>query len=95
MEIVGEMPFSEWRNLFEAAKKKEMEREAYPLWLVHYAMGLMSGKKIIPFDEMMQGMTGESNPGEGNTASNPEEIKEAALAAVERYENLTKKGEIE
>lgn len=53
----------------------------YPLWLVHYLFSQLSGKEHVPFPELLNGITSDSNINKRTS----DEILGDMLPVVEMY----------
>lgn len=52
-QVVRELPLGELGGLLSYAGEKEIEKEIYPLWLVHFLISQLSGGKPTPYEELL------------------------------------------
>jgi len=62
------------------------------MWLSHFTAAQLTGSEIVPFEDIMEGISADQPKIQASKKSN-EQIKAEGMQAVARYEQMKRKGE--
>ena len=80
--LIKELPVFFLKELLEEAAKKELEKNALPLWIVSKVVNEINKVETMPFENYLSELKGTVIPSD-KKERNPEEIEKDFLKIVE------------